>query len=189
MSWAGLTANQVVSLSNLKDALDNSVFVTGPSSLTGTNRELLKRDAANYAYIDTSNAGYIVKASNQLMVKGDLTPGATFGGATQSSIYIANTSLDISISDVQLNGTSMTGISFPVTPGNNAMGYSTFMGTGATLTVSYTFSISGQHIGFTDSALTSACADLPPSTSPHDFTGVVAGATAMYLDVGDGACF
>ena len=189
MSWAGLTANQVVSLSNLKDAIDNSVFATGPSSFTGTNRELLKRDVANYAFIDTSNVGYIVKASNQLVVKGDLTPGATFGGATQSSIYIDNTSLDISISDVKLNGTSMTGISFPVTPGNNAMGYSTSMGTGATLTVYYSASINGQHIGFTDSSLFSVCINLLATTSPHDFTGVVAGATAMYLEVADGACF
>ena len=69
------------------------------------------------------------------------------------------------------------------------MGYSTFMGTGATLTVYYSASINGQHIGFTDSSLFSVCINLLATTSPHDFTGVVAGATAMYLEVADGSCF
>jgi hypothetical protein len=188
MSWAGLTANQVVSIANLKDAVNTFVFITGASGFTGASgsQELLKRDAGNYVYIDTSNVSYTVKASNQLIVKNDLTPGIT-GGPTQSSIYIENTSLDIILTAITLNGVNFIDLILPIPPGSNSTGYSTFMGSGATITITFGATVSGQHTALTDSAMVSSCIGMPIS-SPYSFTAVVAGATQMYMDIGDGAC-
>jgi hypothetical protein len=90
MSWAGIASNQCVSLNNLQDAVNTSVFTlinTIPAGL----KQITKAEAAYYVNIDTGYAPYAAKASNQLVVKSDLVAASCnceYYGFTISSLDI-----------------------------------------------------------------------------------------------------
>jgi hypothetical protein len=71
MSWAGIASNQGVSLNNLQDAVNTSVFVLKNTIPAGT-KQITKAEADYYVYIETGYAPYAAKTSNQLVVKSDL---------------------------------------------------------------------------------------------------------------------
>lgn len=71
MSWAGIDSNQCVSLNNLQDAVNNSVFTLKNAIPAGT-KQITKAEAANYVNIDINYAPYSAKSSNQLVVKSNL---------------------------------------------------------------------------------------------------------------------
>lgn len=71
MSWAGIASNQCVSLNNLQDAVDTSVF-TLKSTIPAGLKQITKAEANDYVNIDVSYAPYAAKSSNQLVVKSDL---------------------------------------------------------------------------------------------------------------------
>ncbi len=74
MSWAGIAANQCVSLNNLQDAVDTSVF-TLKNTIPAGLKQITKAEANDYVNIDVSYAPYAAKSSNQLVVKSDLVAG------------------------------------------------------------------------------------------------------------------
>jgi len=152
MSWNGLANNQTVSQSNLKDAVDTGVFAAGASGSVTGNRELTKQEAMNRAKVDGSYAPLAAKSSNQLVVKGDLL------GTVEFSVDSSN-SLDISITDVTVNGVSLTHVSgsnFPVTAGNVGQFKTYEFGT-HDIVVYYGSSISSQNVLITDSTPNSVC--------------------------------
>ena len=71
MSWAGIAANQGVSLNNLQNAVDTSVFTLKNTIPAGT-KQITKTEAAYYVNINTGYAPYAAKTSNQLVVKSNL---------------------------------------------------------------------------------------------------------------------
>jgi hypothetical protein len=71
MSWAGIASNQGVSLNNLQDAVDTSVFTLKNTIPAGT-KQITKSEAAYYVNINTGYAPYAAKTSNQLVVKSNL---------------------------------------------------------------------------------------------------------------------
>jgi hypothetical protein len=73
MSWNSLSGNQGVSLSNLKDAVANGIFV-GRNTIPDDTRLVTKANANYYIKnLNLSNSGYSNKLSNQIVVKNDLT--------------------------------------------------------------------------------------------------------------------
>lgn len=68
MSWAGLASNQIVSDTNLANAVATGVFAA-KTSIPSTGRELTTTAAQNYAYVDVSGG----RASNQLVSKSSLS--------------------------------------------------------------------------------------------------------------------
>lgn len=77
MAWSDLSALQLVSFNNLKNACDTGVFIA-KTTIPATNEIITKADANTYATIDTSNATYAAKSSNQLISKRDLTTTFVF---------------------------------------------------------------------------------------------------------------
>ena len=71
MSWAGIAANQGVSLNNLQDAVDTSVF-TIKNTIPAGGKQITKTEAAYYVNINQGYAPYAAKTSNQLVVKSNL---------------------------------------------------------------------------------------------------------------------
>ena len=191
MSWAGLTANQIVSIGNLLDAVSNSVFLTGPSAYVGDiQREVLKRDAVNYAMISTIYAPFLAKSDNQLVIKSDLV-AATGAGGTVTLFYVTNSSDDVSLTDLQYNGTQVDGISYPLGIGDSAVGFAPYFGT-ATITVSWSSVIGGQSMQFSDSD--SVAAPCMPATTGTNTYDIMSGAglsssAPCQLFILDGACF
>jgi len=67
--WAAIANNQCVSFS---DIINSNLFVTQNSPVS-SNKLVSKYDAANYFFLDPTNAGFSAKANNQLLSKQDLT--------------------------------------------------------------------------------------------------------------------
>lgn len=73
MPWSSLASNQAVTFNNLQDAVNTGVFLLR-NTIPASNECITKADADYYVYI---NASAISKASNQLVVKSDLTSYTT----------------------------------------------------------------------------------------------------------------
>ena len=71
MSWAGIAANQCVSLNNLQDAVNTSVF-TLKNTIPAGLKQITKAEAGFYVNINQGFAPYAAKSSNQLVVKSNL---------------------------------------------------------------------------------------------------------------------
>ena len=81
MSWSGLTNNQIVSDTNLANAVDTGVFAA-KTAIPSTGRELTRTAAIDYAYINVT-AG---RTSNQLVTKDSLS--AVYVGPGPYNYYV-----------------------------------------------------------------------------------------------------
>jgi hypothetical protein len=110
---------------------------------------------------------------------------------TIADIQITNTSLDISITGVTINSTSITylsGNNFAVTAGQSGAFTTLELGT-YTVVISYTFTTAGQSITFVDSNSESTCESIV--TSPGTFTinnAVINTNTTVVINAEDGIC-
>lgn len=89
MSWAGIANNQTISFNNLKNAVDTSVLVA-KTTIPTSDEQITKTDADTYVYINTSSPSYSAKASNQLVIKGDMTASATTTSTTTTTTTCAS---------------------------------------------------------------------------------------------------
>ena len=73
-TWAGTAANQCVGWDALIDGIYTQYLVSGSTGISSSNRNVFKSLASLplYLNLDTSNAGYVSRASNQLLWKSDI---------------------------------------------------------------------------------------------------------------------
>lgn len=107
-----------------------------------------------YYYSDGTNWYYVDgNMSEQTEV---MSTGAC---ASLAEFYISNSSLDVIINDVQVNGVSLTGVTgvgFPLSTGDSINGYSNQIGT-YDVDIFYSLGVAGQHIEGTDCASNFFC--------------------------------
>ena len=121
------------------------------------------------------------------------TPTQTPTSVASQYVFVSNTgSLDVSITDVTINGVSVTydvGTNFPIDPAESGQFITYQLGT-YDIVVYYGTSISGQHIDVTDSNSTLTCGNTgAPGSNTFTVTGaVINGTTAVYIDALDGSC-
>ena len=120
-------------------------------------------------------------------------PTTTTTTAAVASIYIDNNnSLDVPITDMTINGVSVTYVSgqnFTINAGNNGNFETTQLGT-QTVIIYYGGHIAGQNIVFTDSDNNITCKDLNGAAGSFTIpSSVITGGTTIYVTVSDGACF
>jgi hypothetical protein len=110
---------------------------------------------------------------------------------TSSLFYIQNSSLDIVITDVKVNGVSLTGVTgvgFPLSSGDTVNGYSNQIGT-YDVDIYYYNGITGQHIEGYDSDLNFYCnATVGIGSHISQFGGAVVGAGTFQIYAYDGTC-
>jgi hypothetical protein len=82
MSWSSLANNQIVSDSNLSDAVATGVFAA-KTSIPLTGRELTTTAATDYAYVNVSDG----RSSNQLVNKSSLSASSVGPGPYQYYVY------------------------------------------------------------------------------------------------------
>jgi hypothetical protein len=120
------------------------------------------------------------------------TTTTTTTGPSVVDIYINTiSSLDIGITDMRINGVSVTyvgGSNFPLAAGDNGSFTSTETGV-QDVEIDYTTSIPGQNITFMDSNLTVTCIGTIGSngTMGISFAQITSG-TTIYVTAADGAC-
>lgn len=72
MSWSTISANQGVTFSNLKNAVDTGVL-SAIQTIPNTNELVTKAEASSYVNVDLSINSLAIKTNNQIVVKNDLT--------------------------------------------------------------------------------------------------------------------
>ena len=110
MPWSSLATNQCVSLNNLRDAIANGIFVAISAVPTGT-KEITKTEAL--AYVDIQTSPLASKASNQLVVKNNLSAKVYTYNRYDLNLTLCTTSnpipvwsyLDIPYGSYKINGT------------------------------------------------------------------------------------
>jgi hypothetical protein len=70
-NWSTSGSNQAIPNNTLLDAISGNIF-TAKSTIPNDGQALTKARANQYIYLNTSAAGYVGKASNQIVVKSDL---------------------------------------------------------------------------------------------------------------------
>lgn len=124
------------------------------------------------------------------------TYSGSIGSYTACSVptlfYIQNSSLDITITDVKVNGVSLTGVTgsgFPVSTGDSVNGYSNQLGT-QNVDIYYSLGTYGQHIEGYDSNLTYYCNDTVGVGSGKitQFGGAYVGSGTFQIYAYDGSC-
>lgn len=107
-------------------------------------------------------------------------------GRTTTGVDINNNTTTANITNVTVNGVAISDVTFPVTAGNNANGYTDQLGT-YTIVVSYS-SASGDYVRVTDTQLTVSCANVVGSS--RTFAGQVTNGyyESIIIEMGDGSC-
>jgi hypothetical protein len=128
-----------------------------------------------------------------------LDDNATFGtnygscvacAASSTLFYISNSSLDISITDVKVNGISLTGATgagFPVNSGDSINAYSNIQGT-FNVDIYYSSGIYGQRIEGYDSNSTFYCNNTNIGSNVAQFGGASVGSGTFQIYAYDGGC-
>jgi hypothetical protein len=109
----------------------------------------------------------------------------------ETEFYIQNSSLDIVITGVTVNGvalTGVTGVGFPLSSGDTINGYSNQQGTQDVI-IYYTLSVSGQHFDVYDSDLTFTCINtVGTGTNTAVITDAFVGEGTFQIYALDGVC-
>lgn len=141
----------------------------------------------NYYFSDGTNWYYVTCTGSETS---EVTSTGTCA-VTSSLFYISNSSLDIVITDVKVNGVSLTGATgagFPVYSGDSINAYSNQIGT-YDVDIYYYNSITGQHIEGYDSDLNFYCnATVGIGSNVTQFGGAVVGAGTFQIYALDGTC-
>ena len=114
----------------------------------------------------------------------------TTAAPTSVNILISNSSLDVPITDVTINGISVIAVagSFPVNASENENFASTQLGTQDVI-IYYSGHIPGQNIVFLDSDNTTTCQNLNGSAGSFTIAGAtITGGSDIAITVADGAC-
>jgi hypothetical protein len=107
-------------------------------------------------------------------------------GRTTTGVDINNYTTTANITNVTINGVAVTDVTFPVTAGNNANGFTDQLGT-YTIVVSYS-SASGDYVRVTDTKLNVNCANVVGSS--RTFAGQITNGyyESIIIEMGDGSC-
>jgi hypothetical protein len=122
-----------------------------------------------------------------------ITSVISCSAAPAADIFVQNSSLDISITGVFVDGIPVTyssGTNFPVTAGSNGNFITSQTGFGKTVSISYSTSISGQSIYFYDSSFFGTCENAAFGGGSFSVFGAyIDFSTASTVQASDGVCF
>jgi hypothetical protein len=117
------------------------------------------------------------------------TTTTTTEAPTEANISLSNSSLDIVITDVKVNGVSVTSSSFPLYTGNGGFATTSQIGI-YNVDVYYSSSVPGQNITLSGSDSTVQCYSAGGGSSILSFSSVTVNTTSpVTITISDGACF
>ncbi len=186
MAYSDLANNQGVSFDSLNSGVTQGYF-TAKTGIPSSTQMTTKSDCDTYVNVDTTYLPYAEKVSNQVIVKQDLR-------SNQAFVYITNNFFTGTITDVTVNGVSITGASFPLSVGNSTNGYTTQIGTYDILVYYADADMPSNYMRIQDAAYNNQCIDGFSSSGPGPYyvyfaSQVVAvNAVGITIESGDGYC-
>jgi hypothetical protein len=184
MAFSDLANTQAVSFNSLNSGVSQGYF-TAKTSIPSSSEITTKSDCNTYVNVDTTYLPFAEKTDNQIIVKKDLR-------SNQSNIYITNNFFTGTITDVTVNGVSITGASFPLNVGNGTSGFTNQVGTYDILVYYADATNPDNNIRIQDSAYNNLCIDgfssLGPGPYYVSFPSQVVNANGVTIESGDGSC-
>jgi hypothetical protein len=184
MAYSDLAENQGVSFNSLISGVSQGYF-TAKTTIPSSAQMTTKSACNTYVNIDTSYAPFASKTNNQLVVKEDLK-------SNQATLYITNNFFTGTITDVTVNGVSITGASFPLNIGNGTTGYTTQLGTHDILVYYADATNPSNYMEIQDSEYNSSCVDGFTSFGPSPYvtfsSQIINTSVAVTIVSGDGSC-
>jgi hypothetical protein len=185
MAYSDLANNQCVSFNSLISGVAQGYF--SANTTIPASAQMTTKSACNtYVNIDPLYPPFAAKANNQLVVKGDLRDN-------QATLYITNGFFIGTITNVTVNGVSVTGGSFPLDIGNSTTAYSNQIGTYDILVYYADATNPSNYMRITDSAYNTACIDGFSSLGPGPYyvtfsSQVIVTTVPVNIESGDGQC-
>lgn len=185
MAYSDLANNQGVSFNSLNSGVSQGYF-TAKTSIPFTPKQVTKSECITYVNIDPTYLPFAEKSNNQIIVKQDLR-------ANEAAISISNLFFIGTITDVTVNGVSITGASFPLDIGNSTTGYTTQLGTYDILVYYADADMPSNYMRIQDSAYNNLCVDGFTSLGPGPYyvtfpSQVVNTSIGVVIESGDGSC-
>lgn len=185
MEFSDLANNQGVSFNSLNSGVSQGYF-TAKTTIPSSTQMTTKSDCDTYVNVDTTYLPYAEKVSNQVIVKKDLK-------ANQATLYITNNFFTGTITDITVNGVSVSGGSFPLDIGNSTTAYTSQIGTYDILVYYADATNPSNYMRIQDSAYNNECIDGFSSSGPGPYYVNFAGKTItqgidITIESGDGSC-
>lgn len=185
MAYSDLANNQGVSFNSLISGVSQGYF-TANTGIPSSAQMTTKSACNTYVNINPLYPPFAAKTNNQLVVKQDLQ-------ANQAILYITNNFFIGTITNVTVNGVSITGASFPLDIGNGTTGYTTQIGTYDILVYYAGATNFSNYMRITDSGYSDTCVDGFSSLGPGPYyvtfsSQVINTSVGIVIESGDGSC-
>ena len=185
MAYSDLASNQGVSFNSLISGVSQGYF-SAKTTIPSTNKMATKSACNTYVTVNPSYPPFAAKADNQLVVKQDLQNN-------EATLYITNNFFTGTITNVTVNGVSITGASFPLDIGNGTTGYTTQIGTYDILVYYADATNFSNYMRITDSEYSDTCVDGFSSLGPGPYyvtfsSQVINTSVGVVIESGDGSC-
>jgi hypothetical protein len=185
MAYSDLANNQGVSFNSLISGVSQGYFdakTTIPSST-----QITTKTACNtYVNVDPFYPPFAEKSDNQLVVKQDLR-------ANEATLSITNSFFTGTITNVTVNGVSVTGGTFPINVGSSTTAYSNQIGTYDILVYYADATNPSNYMRITDSEYRDSCVDGFSSLGPGPYyvtfsSQILNTSITVNIISGDGQC-
>ena len=185
MAYSDLANNQGVSFNSLISGVSQGYF-DAKTTIPSSSQMATKSACNTYVTVDPYYPPFASKLNNQLVVKQDLRNN-------EATINITNNFFVGTITDVTVNGVSITGASFPLDIGNGTTGYTTQVGTYDILVYYADATNPSNFMRITDSEYSNTCVDGFSSSGPGPYyvtfpSQVLVTTVAVNILSGDGSC-
>ena len=182
MAFSDLADNQCVSFNSLISGVSQGYF-DAKTTIPSSSQMTTKSACNTYVTVDPNYPPFASKSDNQLVVKQDLRNN-------EATLYITNNFFTGTITNVTVNGVSVTGGSFPLDIGNGTTAYSNQIGTHDILVYYADATNPSNYMRITDSEYNDSCVD-GFSSSPYYVTfssQILNTSVTVNIISGDGFC-
>ena len=185
MAFSDLAYNQCVSFNSLISGVAQGYF-DAKTTIPSSSQMTTKSACNTYVTVDPNYPPFASKSDNQLVVKQDLRNN-------EATLYITNNFFTGTITNVTVNGVSVTGGSFPLDIGNGTTAYSNQIGTYDILVYYADATNPSNYMRITDSEYSDTCVDGFSSSGPGPYyvtfsSQVLVTTVPVNIISGDGFC-
>jgi hypothetical protein len=184
MAYSDLANNQGVSFNSLISGVSQGYF-DAKTTIPSSSQMTTKSACNTYVTVDPNYPPFASKSDNQLVVKQDLRNN-------EATLYITNNFFTGTITNVTVNGVSVTGGSFPLDIGNSTTAYSNQIGTYDILVYYADATNPSNYMEIQDSEYNSSCVDGFTSFGPSPYvtfsSQILNTSVAVTIVSGDGSC-
>ena len=185
MAYSDLANNQCISFNSLISGANQGYF-SPKTTIPSSNEMATKADCNTYVTVNPLYPPFAAKSNDQLVTKQDLKNNIC-------EIYISNNFFIGTITNVTVNGVSITGASFPLDIGNGTTGYTTQVGTYDILVYYADATNPSNYIRIEDSNYKKTCVDGFSSLGPGPYyvtlpSQILNTSVTVNIVSGDGQC-